>query len=132
MPLVNISLLKGKPPTHIRAIAGGVHQALVETYNVPDDDRFQLIHQHDPHEFIYDADYLGIHRSPDVVFIHVTAGKWRDTRTKKQFYQRLAQLLAVDPGLRPEDVQVILSPNDRDDWSFGKGLASYVKDTDPA
>jgi len=132
MPLVNISLLKGKPPTHIRAIADGVHQALVETFNVPADDRFQFIHQHEPDEFIFDSDYLGIHRSPDVVFIHVTAGKWRDTPTKKTFYQRLTQLLVADPGLRPEDVQVTLSPNDRDDWSFGNGLASYVKDADPA
>ena len=45
MPLVSISLLKGKSREHIRAVADGVHQALVETYGVPIDDRFQLIHQ---------------------------------------------------------------------------------------
>jgi phenylpyruvate tautomerase PptA (4-oxalocrotonate tautomerase family) len=128
MPLAHISLLKGKSAAHIRAIADGVQQALVETYNVPADDRFQLIHQHEADEFIFDADYLGIHRSSDVVFIHITAGKWRDTPTKQSFYKRLAQVLAENPGLRPQDVQVILSPNDRDDWSFGNGLASYVKD----
>jgi hypothetical protein len=44
--------------------------------------------------------------------------------------RRLAELLVEDPGLRPEDVQVILSPNGRDEWSFGMGLASYVKETD--
>ena len=36
--------------------------------------------------------------------------------------------LAEKPGIRPEDVQIILSLNDRDDWSFGNGLASYLKD----
>jgi hypothetical protein len=40
---------------------------------------------------------------------------------------RISELLVASPGLRPEDVQVILSPNDKDDWSFGNGLASYVK-----
>jgi phenylpyruvate tautomerase PptA (4-oxalocrotonate tautomerase family) len=130
MPLVHISLLKGKSAAYIRAIADGVQQALVETYNVPPGDRFQLIHQHDTDEFIFDADYLGVHRSIDVVFIHITAGKWRNTTTKQSFYKRLAQVLAETPGLRPQDVQVILSPNDRDDWSFGNGLASYVKDVE--
>jgi hypothetical protein len=32
--------------------------------------------------------------------------------------------------LRPEDIMVIFSPNDRDDWSFGLGLASYVNDSE--
>ena len=128
MPLVRISLIKGKSPEHIRAISDGVHQAMVETYKVPKDDRFQLIEQFDRDAFVYDPDYLGVHRTDDVVFIHIFAGKWRDTAMKKALFGRLAELLAERPGLRPEDVQVILSANDRDDWSFGKGLASYVPD----
>ena len=127
MPLVRISLIKGKSPGYVRAISDGVHQALVETYKVPADDRFHVIEQLEPEHLIYDPDYLGVHRSADVVFIHITAGKWRDTPTKQGFYKRLAELLSQSPGLRPEDVQVILSPNDKDDWSFGKGLASYVE-----
>lgn len=53
MPLVRISLLKGKSPDYIRAISDSVHQSLVEAYNAPADDRFQLIHQHDRDEFVY-------------------------------------------------------------------------------
>jgi phenylpyruvate tautomerase PptA (4-oxalocrotonate tautomerase family) len=130
MPLVNISLLKGKSPEYLRAVSNGVHKVLVETYNVPAADRFQLIHQYERHEFIYDSDYVGIHRTDDVVFIHIIAGNWRDTRTKQALYRRLAELLAEDPGLRPEDVQVIISANGRDEWSFGNGLASYVRQAD--
>ena len=128
MPLVRISLLKGKSKDHIRTIADSVHQALTETYEVPIDDRFQLIHQHEPEEFIYDANYLDIQRSKDVVFINILASNWRNTATKRRLYKRLAELLSANAGLRPEDVQVSISPNDRDDWSFGNGLASYVKE----
>jgi phenylpyruvate tautomerase PptA (4-oxalocrotonate tautomerase family) len=128
MPLIHISLLKGKSPAHIRAISDGVHQALIEAYNVPADDRFQLIHQYERDAFIYDANYLGIHRTDDVVFIHIFAGNWRDTATKKALYKAIADRLAENPGLRREDVQVILSSNERDEWSFGNGIASYVKD----
>lgn len=129
MPLVRISLLKGKAPEYLRAISNGVHQALVDAYSIPPDDRFHLIHQHEAHEFIYDADYLGVHRSADVVFINITAGNWRDTAKKKALYAALAAQLAENPGLRREDVQVVLSSNERDEWSFGNGLASYVQDT---
>jgi phenylpyruvate tautomerase PptA (4-oxalocrotonate tautomerase family) len=131
MPLVRIDLKKGKPAQYIRAISDAVHQALVETYNTPVDDRFHLITQHEQDEIVYDANYLGVPRSDDLVFIHVIAGNWRDTQMKQAFYKQLVGLLAETPGLRPEDVQVIISPNDRDDWSFGKGMASYVKDTTP-
>ena len=108
------------------AIADGVHQALQETYNVPEGDRFQIIHQLEPGSLFYDPEYLGIHRSDGIVIIHIVAGKWRDTETKKAFYKRATELLAEKPGLRPEDVQIILSPNERDDWSFGNGIASYL------
>jgi phenylpyruvate tautomerase PptA (4-oxalocrotonate tautomerase family) len=132
MPLVRISLLKGKSDDQIRAIADNVHQALNETFEVPVDDRFQFVDQYEPEEFIYEPNYLGIHRSKDVVFINITFSNWRDTAAKQRLYKRLAELLSTNAGLRPEDVQVILSPNTREDWSFGNGLASYVKDAKAA
>jgi phenylpyruvate tautomerase PptA (4-oxalocrotonate tautomerase family) len=127
MPLVRISLLKGKSREHVRAIADGVHQGLIDAYGIPPDDRFQLIHQHDPDDFIFDAHYLGIHRSADVVIIHLVAGNWRDTAMKQALYKAIADRLAERPGLRREDVQIVLSSNQRDEWSFGNGLPSYVK-----
>lgn len=132
MPLVSISLIKGKSREHVRAIADGVHRALVETYGVPADDRFQLVHQYEPADFIYDPDYLGIHRSEDVVFIHIVASNWRDTAAKKTLYHAIAENLSRKPGLRREDVQVVISNNTREDWSFGNGLASYAKEAEPS
>ncbi len=132
MPLVHISLLQGKSSAYRRAIADGVHHALVDTFGVPPDDRFQLIHQQAPDELIYDADYLGIHRTDDVVFVNITASSWRDTAQKAALYRTITDALVADPGLRPEDVVIVLSPNAPADWSFGNGLASYVKPDEPA
>lgn len=129
MPLVYISLLKGKSREHVRAISDGVHQALVEAYKVPADDRFHLIRQYERDELVFDRDYLGVHRTDDVVFIHIIAGDWRDTPTKKALYKAIADRLSEDPGLRREDVQVIISSNRKDEWSFGNGIASYVPDS---
>ena len=91
MPLVRISLIKGKSPAHVRSIADGVHKALVETYDVPVNDRFQLIQQLERDDLIYNADYLDIHRTDDIVLINVIASRTRDTATKQAFYKALAR-----------------------------------------
>ncbi len=127
MPLVRISLIKGKPRAYIQAISDGVHQALIGAYNIPPDDRFQIIQHHDRDDLVYDPDYLGIHRTDDVVFINIVASTGRTTAQKQTLFRLIADNLARDPGLEPENVLVVMSPNDREDWSFGKGLASYVK-----
>jgi phenylpyruvate tautomerase PptA (4-oxalocrotonate tautomerase family) len=127
MPFVNITLLEGKSREHRRAIADGVHQALVETYDVPPNDRFQVIRECDADTLIYDETYLDIQRSPEVVFIHITASGTRDLAQKQALFKAIAERLAADPGLRPEDVQVIIASNERADGSFGNGVATYVK-----
>jgi phenylpyruvate tautomerase PptA (4-oxalocrotonate tautomerase family) len=66
MPLVRISLKKGKPAAYREAIADGVYQALRETFNVPEGDRFVTISEHEDGTFIYDPNYLGIRRTDDL------------------------------------------------------------------
>ena len=127
MPFARISLLRGKSPAHLRALADNVHRAMVEAYDVPADDRFQIIHQHEPDELIFDRHYLGGPRSDDFVLIAITAGRPRSTEVKKAFYRRLVDLLAEAPGLRPEDVMVVISTTEREDWSFASGIASMIE-----
>lgn len=126
MPLVQITLLKGKSTAYVRAVADGIHQALVETFETPSKDRFQVIHQMAQEDFIVDSDYLNVHRTDDAIVILITASKTRSTATKQAFYKAVTDNLSRNPGVRPQDVQIILSPNEREDWSFGNGIASYV------
>ncbi len=128
MPLVRITLFKGRSDAALRAIADGVHDALVEAYAVPLDDRFQIIEQLDPGQIIYSPTYLGINRTDGLVIVQIVAGHWRDTAAKQAMYRILVDNLAADPGVRREDVQVIITSNDKADWSFGNGIASYVPD----
>lgn len=123
MPFARISLLKGKSPDYLRAVSDSLHRALVEAFEVPPDDRFQAIHQHEPGELIFDRHYLGGPRSDDYLLIQITAGKVRSTQTKQAFYRRLVELLAEQPGIRPEDVMVIINTTSAEDWSFSGGNA---------
>jgi Tautomerase enzyme len=88
MPLVKDFSDEGEAARVHSGYRGWSPEGLVDTYNVPAGDRFQIISQHDPDEFIFDTDYLGIHRTPDAVFIHIFAGDWRDSPTKQTFYKR--------------------------------------------
>jgi len=73
---------------------------------------------------IYDPDYLSGPRSQDYVLIAISAGRRRSTDTKRAFYRRLAELLQQAPGIRPQDVMVVISTTEAEDWSFGEGRAS--------
>jgi phenylpyruvate tautomerase PptA (4-oxalocrotonate tautomerase family) len=126
MPLVRISLRRGKPAAHLAGLRSGVYQAMRETFGVPEDDRFILIHQHDPEEFDCDLHYLGIERSDDLVIVQITCNSGRTVAQKQALYQRLAQKLAADPGLRPQDVFINLLETARENWSFGNGIAQYA------
>jgi 4-oxalocrotonate tautomerase len=126
MPLVNIDLLEGRSDQDLRLIGDSVHQAMVEQLDVPQRDRFQVITQHSAATLQFDRHYLDIERTEQFVMIRVTLSAGRTTGAKSAFYRRLAELLAERIELRPADLAVILVENERTDWSFGRGEASYV------
>jgi 4-oxalocrotonate tautomerase len=127
MPLVRISLRKGKSEQYRRAIADGVHQALVEAIEAPAQDRFQVITEYSPNDLIYDSSYLGIQRNDDVVFVQVTLSAGRKPPQKRRFYQRMAELLEKNPGLRPQNLVINLVEVAWENWSFGNGEAQYTQ-----
>ena len=127
MPLVRVSLRRGKPAAYLQAVLDGVYNAMRETFDVPEDDRFMIISEHDETTFSYDADYLGITRSDDLVIIQLTVSNTRNVEQKKALYRRIVGNLAVNPGLRPEDVFINLVEVAPENWSFGHGVAQYAE-----
>ena len=99
---------------------------MVEAINVPAEDRFQVITEHPSDGLIYDPSYLGIQRTDDVVFIQITLNAGRTVDQKRALYQKVAELLAKEPGVRPEDVVISLVEVAKENWSFGNGLAPYA------
>jgi 4-oxalocrotonate tautomerase len=126
MPLVRISLLKGKPASYRREVGDAVHQAMVETINVPVDDRFQLVAEHEPEDFAFDREYLGIHRTRDLVMVQITLGAGRSLAQKRALFRAIAARLGAALQIRPEDVWINLVETAKENWSFGNGLASYA------
>jgi phenylpyruvate tautomerase PptA (4-oxalocrotonate tautomerase family) len=128
MPLVRVSLRRGKPAAYHQAIFDGVYRAMRETFNVPEDDRFMTLSEHDESTFTYRASYFGIARSDDLVILQITANNTRTAEQKKALYRRIAEHLTASPGLRPEDIFISLVEVLPENWSFGHGVAQYAAD----
>lgn len=126
MPLLHISLRVGKPEAYRQAIFDSLYRAMRETFNVPEDDQFMAITEHDAANFRYGATYLGVARSDDLVFIQITANNTRTVDQKKALFRRIAELLGESPGIRAEDVFVSLVEAAKENWSLGHGLAQYA------
>lgn len=126
MPLVRIALRRGKSSSHLTALRNGVYQAMRASFNVPEDDRFILVSQHDADEFDYDTGYLGIARSDELVIVQITCNAGRSLEQKQALYRAIADNFASDPGLRREDVFINLVEVVKENWSFGNGVAQYA------
>ncbi len=126
MPLVRISLRQGKSADYKQAIGEGVYQAMLETFDVPKEDRFVVISEHAASEFQFSRTYLDIARSDDLVIIQITANNTRNVEQKKALFARIAELLSQVPGLRKEDIFINLVEVARENWSFGNGIAQYA------
>src|SRR5512132_1247811 len=127
VPLVQIFLPRGQSSSQLSLISDAIHRAMVETINVPADDRFQVIQEHAPETLVADRRYLEIERSDDVVLIQITLNVGRTLEQKRALYRAIADKLAASPGLRREDVLISLVEVPKENWSFGNGEMSYVK-----
>jgi 4-oxalocrotonate tautomerase len=127
MPLARIAIPSGKTAEYRSAISRGVHAALVETFNVPNDDLFHIVAEHAPGtQLLHPRSYLGIEYSNEFVAIQLTVSDTRTIEQKKQLFKRIAERLSDNPGLRPEDVFINLVEVKKENWSFGNGIAQYA------
>jgi len=130
MPLVRISVRRDVPIATKRAISAAIQQAMVETINVPPDDRFHIFSEHDADSLLYDPGYLGIRRDDGFLAVHITLSFGRSVAQKKALYRRIADLIA-EHGIRQENIFIALTEVAKENWSFGNGKAQYA-DAPPA
>jgi 4-oxalocrotonate tautomerase len=127
MPLVKVWLRE--PIDHVRtaAILDGIHQALVSEANVPADDRFQVAERLSESRMIAHPTYGGVQRSEELVFVEITLNRGRSVEVKKRLYAAIARNLEQEPGIRSDDLLISLVEVEKENWSFGKGIATYAE-----
>jgi len=124
MPLVRVTMIKGKSPDYIKKMSDSIYEALVDAYKMAENEVFQIIEQLEPSDLIYDR-HFGIKgsRSGDFVIINIESDA-RRRGEKEAFLARLSDKLAASPGIARDDVFVRLSMTAAlEDWSLGSGIA---------
>ncbi|GJH29963.1 tautomerase family protein [Caballeronia novacaledonica] len=125
MALVRIEVLRGKSALYRRPLGHAVYEAMLGA-NVPLNDRFIVVSEHDSENFQFDPTYLGIERDENLVMVQITWNEGRTIEQKKALYKAICDGLAKSPKVKPENVLINLVEVKKENWSYGHGIAQYV------
>ncbi|WP_299090551.1 tautomerase family protein [uncultured Metabacillus sp.] len=125
MPLLRFDLIEGRDEQSLKKLLDTAHNAMVEAFNVPERDRYQIVHQHPANELIIQDTGLGFNRTNNVVIISIVS-KARTKEQKEKLYSLLAERLEAECGISPEDLMISITENGEADWSFGLGEAQFL------
>jgi 4-oxalocrotonate tautomerase len=126
MPFVRIDLKRGKSAEYRKTLGEIVYKAMIDLINVPSNDKFQVITEHDRDGLNFAESYLGNHYTDDIVFIQITLNTGRSVELKKAFYKRIVDDFQSQLRGRPDDVVIHLVEVAKENWSFGHGIAQYA------
>ena len=117
MPVVHIHVARGRPAGERKAVLDGVHAALVEAFRIPEHDRNQLLHEHDPEHF-------ESAKGPGFTLVELTVFPGRSDDAKRALYAALVRNLRAAPGIPPEQVLVVLHEPPLVNWGIRGGKAA--------
>jgi hypothetical protein len=125
MPLLCFDLIVGRSENQIKRLLDVTHEVMVNAFNVPERDRYQIVREHLPPRMILEDTGLGIERTANRMVLQVTT-RPRSRAMKQAFYRSLVEKLEAACGIAPSDVVVTFVTNTDEDWSFGLGRAQFL------
>lgn len=126
MPLITITLLKGRTSDEKKQIADCIQTALVNS-GVPLSDRFQRILELDPENFIFDRTYpdLSVPRTEKFVLIEILFSVGRSVKVKRKILEDLMDGLN-NFGVNSNDIMVVFKETAWENWAFSNGEIIHV------
>ena len=125
MPLVRIDVQTGRTPAQLRHLADVVQEVMLDVFAAPPRDRYQIITEHPVGQIIAEDTGLGLERTDGVTVVQIFQ-QGRTAEQKQAAYAQLARRLELECSVRPEDLIVSVTANERADWSFGLGRAQFL------
>jgi len=125
MPLLRIDLYKGRTEAERKTLLDTLHRAMLAAFKVPERDRYQVVHEHDPATMLMEDTGLNIPRTEKFVFVQVTT-RPRTREEKENFYRLVVEDLEKTCGIAPTDVMINMVTCTDEDWSFGLGRAQFL------
>ena len=115
MPLVRIEILKGRSAEEKKLLLQSVHDALVEAFGIPADDRTQRLIEHEPENFEIEPGH-----SDRYTLVEITAFAGRSGAAKRDLFQAIVRNLERS-GVPAGDVLIILHEPAMENWGIRGG-----------
>ncbi len=125
MPLLIFDVVEGRSDKEIKDLLDTTHEVVVESFNVPQRDRYQIVHENKATRMVIQDTGLGFTRTEDMVVLRVFTSP-RTVEEKTQFMKTLCTKLKERCGLQETDLMISFFANERGDWSFAEGVAQYT------
>jgi len=126
MPRTTISIIEGKPSEFKESLFECIYTAMVETFDVPENDMFMTISEHKTENFCYGKSYLNIERTDELIMIEIICNNTRSVQQKQNLYKKIAENLHKKLNIRVEDIFINILECIKENWSFGYGIAQYA------
>lgn len=115
MPLVTVTMIKGKPKEFRKSVLGVVHASLVKAFKIPDHDRNQRILEVDPENY-----EIPPGKSDKHVTIELTVFPGRSIEAKRTLYKEIVTGL-TGLGIPSDDILIVLNEPPLQNWGIRGG-----------
>ena len=122
MPVVKVSLLKGKSKVEKKALLDAIHAALIETFKIPENDRNQRIFEFDPENF-----EIPEGKTSNYILIEMDVFPGRSVEAKSKLYQTIVHNLQRH-NIQADDVFIVLNEPQLDNWGVRGGVPASTVD----
>ena len=86
MPLLKIDIIKGRSDEDLVKFLDNLHEAMVEVFEVPERDRYQIVTEHERSRMIIQDTGIGLTRTDNVVIV-TAISRPRSAEMKQRFYK---------------------------------------------
>ena len=118
MPLVRIETREGRTAEAKKALLDAVHEALVEAFEIPDDDRQQRILEYPADDFEVPPG-----KSANHVLVTIDAFPGRSAGAKRDLYTGIVHRFA-DLDIDPLDVLIVINEIPLENWGIRGGQSA--------
>ena len=115
MPIVKVSLLKGKSKEEKKALSDAIHASLIKAFKIPEGDRIQRIFEFEPENFDIPEG-----KTSNYTLIEIVAFPGRSLDAKRKLYQTIVQNLK-ELEIQPSDLLIVLKEPPLDNWGVRGG-----------
>lgn len=115
MPLIQVALQQGTSSEYRHALAAGIQQAMIDVLGIPQDDYFQVTHEHTKDNLIYDRNFFGVPRSENAVIVSLSFNA-RPAAAKQALFAAIAENLERDTGLSRADLFITIVETAPENW----------------